>query len=130
MKAKMTSQGVNLAALGGKAPKQSEEEFQRAVIAYAKLHGWRVAHFRAVRVQRKNGSVYYETPVAGDGAGFPDLILLRDGDIVVAELKSHRGVVRPNQLPWLDAWHRVGAYVYLWRPDSWAEIEAVLGGEE
>jgi hypothetical protein len=52
----------------------SEAQFQQQVIDLARLCGYRVAHFRTVRVQRKGGSVYYTTPVQADGAGWPDLV--------------------------------------------------------
>jgi len=71
--------GINTAVLAqsGKLIKMitlpediSEADFQTRVIDLARQLGWRVAHFRKTRVQRKDGSTFWETPVAADGKGF------------------------------------------------------------
>lgn len=103
----------------------SESAFQEAVIALSRMHGWRVAHFRPVQAYRKDGTARWLTPVQADGAGFPDLCMARNGQVVFAELKRVGGRVTPEQRVWLDALSgAVGAYV--WTPDDWDEIEAVL----
>jgi len=104
----------------------SETQFQLSVIEYAKLHGWRVAHFRVARTARG-----WRTPVQADGAGFPDLIMTRrgcsEGRLVIAELKSKKGKVSKDQRLWLDAFTMVeNVEVYVWRPEDRAEIEEVL----
>lgn len=96
--------------------RQSERSFQEAVIEYAELHGWRVAHFADSR--RDVGGGVLVGDVRASGA--PDLILARDGVFLLAELKSERGRIRPNQRPWL------AAGVHLWRPRDWASIETRL----
>lgn len=115
--------------LAGKPTEPSEAEFQRQVIEYAQMHGWRVAHFRKVRVQRKNGEVYYETPVAADGKGFPDTILVHEQlcQCLVAELKVGNNQPTFEQREWLSAFRAAGVPTYVWRPCDWAEIETVLG---
>ena len=107
---------------------QSEKDFQDTVIEYAQLRGWKVAHFRSVRVQRKNGSIYYQTPVQADGAGFPDLCLVRLSRILFIELKSDKGKVSPAQDEWLKALSGTEkCEVYLWKPpDFEQEIVEVL----
>jgi hypothetical protein len=101
---------------------QKEYSFQRQVIAFAALHGWRTAHFRPGMNRRGE----WQTAVQGDGSGFPDLILIRER-VVWAELKSETGVVSGEQRVWIDALVRAGQEVYVWRPSDWAEIEEVLG---
>jgi hypothetical protein len=108
---------------------QRESDFQRLVIEYARLLGWRVAHFRAARIRRRDGSVYYSTPVAADGGGFPDLVLARRGRVVFAELKSPRGRQTPAQEAWARELNGGPVRCYLWRPADWPEIERVLSGE-
>ena len=108
-----------------KGYRQTEEEFQCAVIDYAHFNGWKVAHFR--KAMRKDGS--YVTPVQADGKGFPDLLMVRQGRIVVAELKSMGRKPTLEQRAWLEAFtdtEKVEAY--WWRPDDedWIEIERVL----
>jgi hypothetical protein len=108
-------------------PGLTEEQFQRIVIDLARSRGWKVAHFRRVRVQRKNGSTYYETPVQADGKGFPDLLLVRGPTLIAAELKVGRNRPTPEQRDWLDALERTGwVQGYVWRPDDWKTILATL----
>lgn len=108
------------------AIEETEPEFQSAVIDYAQLMGWRVAHFRAARTERG-----WRTPVAADGAGFPDLVLVRGGRLIFAELKARRGALRSGQLEWIEALGEVArsagrVSMYIWRPDDWPAIEEVL----
>lgn len=95
----------------------SEQDFQRAVIDVALLFRWRVAHHRPARTVRG-----WRTPVEGH-AGVPDLILARDGHVILAELKRHNGRVSPDQRLWLAA---LGEHGRLWRPQDWAEIVGEL----
>lgn len=104
----------------------TESKWQARVISQAHAYGWRVAHFRRVRVQRKNGATYYETPVAADGKGFPDLILVRGGRCVAAELKVGRNTTTPEQREWLAAFAVAGIESYVWRPEDQTQVEEVL----
>jgi len=107
----------------------SEKEFQAAVIQYAEHLGWQVAHFNDSRRQIAPG-VH-----VGDrqAAGFPDLVLVRNGRLIFAELKSDTGRVRPGQQRWLTALGRVEdaapgvVLVGVWTPASWPSIRLILG---
>lgn len=116
---------LGLSATGRKGG-PTEAEFMRQVIALASLHHWRVAHFRGVRVQRKDGSVYYQTPVQADGAGWPDLILVRGERIIAAELKVGKNRTTAEQDAWLSWLAAAGVDTWVWRPDDWPTIEEVL----
>ena len=105
----------------------SEEEFQRAVIDLARSLGWVVAHFRKVRVQRKDGTTYWETPVQADGAGFPDLLMLNRTRQIVAELKFGKNRPSEAQKAWLGRFGAAGVPWYVWYPADWPEIVAALG---
>jgi hypothetical protein len=109
-----------------RSTKPSEAGFQQTVLELAKATGWRRAHFRKVRVQRKSGKTFWETPVAGDGKGFLDLLLLRDKRLIVAELKMPREKMKPEQELWFAAWQEFGAETYLWYPEDWDEIQKIL----
>lgn len=107
----------------------SEGQLQDAVIELARLLGWRVAHFRPAATGRG-----YRTAVQGDGAGFPDLVLVRNGHLIFAELKADRGRHSLDQHEWLNdllavsvGSHRVWVYE-CWRPSQWLDgtIERVL----
>src|SRR5215813_9770420 len=113
-------------------PVESEAGFTAAVLALARVRGWRCAHFRPARTLRRSSKFQvpgsgvvpefqvpgsklkttdlklgtlnvepgtlaaeaatgWRTAVSGDGAGFPDLLLVRAERLVVAELKVGRG---------------------------------------
>lgn len=103
-----------------------EALLQRAIIDCARNLGWRVSHFRAARVKR-DGEETWATPVAADGKGFPDLVLVRER-VIFAELKSDTGVLRPDQLLWMEALQVAGAEWHLWLPPDWTSgrVEQVL----
>jgi hypothetical protein len=98
----------------------TEAEFQTAVLELARLCGWRCAHFRAARTEQG-----WRTPVAGDGKGFPDLVLVRDR-VIFAELKSARGRVSDDQQGWIEDLQHAGAEMHVWRPADWPAIEKAL----
>ena len=78
------------------------------------LRGWRVYHTHDSR---------------HSAAGFPDLVAVRDGRLVFAELKSDDPRSKPTreQRAWaaeLDATEC--AEVYLWRPADWDTVRQTL----
>lgn len=91
----------------------TEAELQSAIIAAAKLLGWRVCHFRAAKTERG-----WRTPIEGD-AGFPDLVLARRMRVLFLECKSDKGRLSPDQSAWCSA-----------LPDYWlvrpSDLDAVL----
>lgn len=116
----------------------------------ARMFSWTVAHFRPGKTSRqyvnKQGEIkdVWVTPVQGDGAGFPDLVLVHgqymqlaaygEGKVTIpgrtiwAELKSDSGKLSPEQILWLDLLiDTEGAEVYLWRPSDLEEIQLILG---
>lgn len=106
----------------------SEADLQRLIIDAAQMFGWRVAHFRAART-----SDGWRSPVAADGAGFPDIVAVheRRGLVLFAELKAHRGRVSDQQKAWLAALGAAGGpgvYVRLWRPADADAAVAFLRG--
>lgn len=116
------------------AQAMSENDLQACVIDVAHHYGYKVAHFRSVRVKKKDGSTFWQTPVAADGTGWPDLVLVRAaregmGRVIFAELKTERGTVEPAQRDWLallTLTQRVE--VHCWRPTDWLNgtIERIL----
>lgn len=94
------------------------------VIALAQLHKWKVAHFRAAMTRGGR----WVTPVQGDGAGFPDLLMVRERDrrVLAVELKVGRNKPTPGQREWLARFAAVGVAAAVWRPEMWDEIEGVL----
>jgi hypothetical protein len=96
----------------------SEAEFTSAVIDLARLLGWRVTHFRPAQVRPGK----WVTPLQGD-PGFPDLVLARDGVVILAELKSDKGRLGPGQPEWAE---QIGAQYRLWRPRDLGQIRQEL----
>jgi len=99
----------------------TEADFLAQVIDLARLLGYRVAHFRPAFTARG-----WRTPVQGDGAGFPDLVLVGRGRVIVAELKRELGSVTPDQSSWLAAFAAAGVEAHVWRPRDLEAIAACL----
>ena len=85
----------------------TEAEYERTILGAAKVLGWRVAHFRPARTARG-----WRTPVSGDGAGFPDLVMVHAsaGFVWFVELKrDDNRRLRPDQEDWRRDLIRAGA---------------------
>lgn len=93
----------------------SEEGFQRSVIELACLLGWRVYHTHDSR---------------RSDCGWPDLALLKPPRFILAELKSQRGRLRPEQREWLALLEQCPMLeAYLFRPSDWPRIVEILSNE-
>lgn len=79
----------------------TERELQDTIIECARVCGWLTYH-----TWRSDHSP----------AGFPDLVLVRDGRLIYAELKSAKGKLTVNQRQWIRALERAGQEVYVWYP--------------
>lgn len=104
----------------------TETAFTTEILKWARTYGWRAFH---VRNSGHGGNAH----VQGD-KGFPDLLMTKGSRFVVAELKVGKagtklGEPRREQTNWLAALERVGAETYVWRPDDWSRILAVLSGK-
>lgn len=109
------------------ALRQSEADFQLAVIQYAQMAG--------------GYRVYHTHNSKGSEPGFPDLICVRaefnshgivvddSAEAVIAELKVGRNKPTLDQQWWLAVLDSLATNVraYLWTPDDWPEINRVLG---
>lgn len=90
----------------------SEKEFQQQVVDFARLKGWRVFH--AFDSRRS-------------AAGFPDLVLVRNGHLAFLELKTSKGRITAEQEQWIDDLNEVPAIdARVLRPQHWTEIEELL----
>lgn len=100
----------------------TEGDLLAGVLDLARVLGWRRAHFRPGRTGRG-----WRTPVAGDGAGWPDLVLVRPPRLVVAELKSATGRIASDQRAWIADLAASGVETFVWRPIDYPDaIAAVL----
>jgi len=92
----------------------TEKQFEAQIKDLAKIFGWKYYHtWRSIH----------------SPAGFPDCVMVRGDRVVIAELKSEKGVVSEKQQEWLDALKEVPYLeVFLWRAGDEAieEIAEVL----
>lgn len=79
----------------------TEAEWQTLVEGIARAHGWWTHHQRDSR---------------GSKEGWPDLVLVRDGDCMFVELKKHGGQLTDDQALVLERLHRAGQEVHVWYP--------------
>lgn len=93
----------------------SEDELLEQVRAVARLNGWLTYHTHDSRRSER---------------GFPDLVMVRRGRLVAAELKSERGLLTPDQHAWLTALARVETVeAHVWKPRDWPEVAVALERE-
>jgi hypothetical protein len=89
----------------------TEKEWQAEVVKAARMGRWLTYHTYDSR--RSSG-------------GFPDLTLVRDTDLIFAELKTLRGKASDEQQGWLTRLEKTGVEVYLWRPSDVEQVYARL----
>lgn len=98
---------------------EREADFQKAVIDLAHMNGWMVAHFRPAQNSRGE----WRTPVAADGKGFPDLVLVHAvRGVLFRELKTDRGRLSRGQALWINWLGVARADADVWRPRDWERI--------
>lgn len=89
-----------------------ERDFLQSVRGLAELFGWKCYHTW--------NSIH-------SPAGFPDLVLVRPPRVIFAELKMPRRKPTPAQQEWLNLLGECPQVeVYLWTPDDWETVVAVL----
>lgn len=98
-------------------------ELQTAVIDLARTLGWKVAHFRPAQTSKG-----WRTPVAADGKGWPDLVLVGPGGVMFREIKGQKEPLTPEQQQWQIDLAVARADVGVWRPSDWPSIVAELSG--
>lgn len=102
-----------------------ERDFLAQVIDLAHKTGWRAAHFRPAKTEKG-----WRTAVQADGAGWPDLVLVKPPNIIFAELKVGKGTLTEHQAGWLTVLRGSGSSPYIqvkiWFPEDWEEIKEIL----
>jgi hypothetical protein len=102
----------------------SEAAFQAQVEQLAAFYGWNLRYHPPDNIPRhtRTGRVVVQDVTAG----FPDLWLIREPELVVAELKTEKGRLSPAQERWIAALTACGLEVYIWRPSDFDDIHARL----
>lgn len=93
----------------------TEAQWQQTVIAWARLNGWMV-YWPPANKPTAAGHVQSVT------AGWPDLVFVRDGDFLMAELKREVGKTTPEQDKWLAELAKAGIETHVWRPSDQFEM--------
>ena len=93
---------------------KEEERFQQRIIELARYKGF--------------DSIYHTHDSRHSPAGFPDLLLLKDQRMIVAELKAGKNNLSAEQYFWLLAFTEITEDVYVWwdNDDDWNEILEVI----
>jgi len=100
----------------------TEAQFQKQVTDLATRLGWSWLHVE--RMGNEQGR--WRTPVSGPlGTGWPDLVLIRRGSLIFAELKAQRGQMTQAQIEVMTVLERTHSY-FLWRPSDFNQIVEVL----
>ena len=101
---------------------QTERDFESAVYAWARLRGWRCYHPRPARIRDEG----WRTALRGD-TGWPDWVFVREGRMVVLELKSMRGKATREQREWIRELAEVpGVVARVVTPAGWDWVEQAL----
>jgi len=99
-----------------------EREWQNLVIQLATARGWK--HYHPPDNKPVNGRIQKVV------AGFPDLVLVRQGRMVFAELKREKGILSPEQVEWITQIRACKIEAYVWRPSMVADVIKVLNNRE
>jgi len=99
-----------------------ERELQKGVLDVARILGYRCHHTRPAWTSKG-----YRTPISGN-IGFPDLVLVGHGRLLIRELKVGKNVLSAEQSAWICALEEAVADVGVWTETDWEAglIEADL----
>ena len=88
-----------------------EKDWQATVVEYARMQGWQV---------------HYTTQPQRSPSGWPDLVLIRPPELVIAELKTEFRHPTPEQQRTIDMLLACGIETHVWRPSQWPAVERRL----
>lgn len=69
---------------------------------------------------------HHEVDSRKSKSGWPDLVIAGPAAVIFAELKTDTGKVSPEQTEWLERLTNAGAFVFVWRPKHWPDVEQML----
>ena len=85
----------------------TEKAWQQQVLEVSTLCRWQ--HFHVFDSRRSD-------------PGWPDLVLVREPELLVAELKTDRGRLTVEQARWLERLVACGVEAHVWRPRDFDEM--------
>jgi hypothetical protein len=89
----------------------TEDDLLRAVLDLCQYRGALTFHARPARTAKG-----WRTPVMGNGAGFPDLVIVGTCGVLYRELKTNEGRVSAAQRLWLQRLRDAEMDADIWRP--------------
>lgn len=98
----------------------TEAQFQRQVTELAESLGWHWMHIGRIGKYAANGAK------GTLGTGWPDLVLIRRGTTIYAELKAEKGTLTEDQRKVHRILGDASPHVYVWRPWDLPSIVGVL----
>jgi len=98
---------------------RNEKDFQKAVVKLFQDNGWKVAAFNETGRRTWKGNI-----------GWPDLVAVQFGRMIVMELKYGHNTPSDEQESWLKALIKTGARVFVCWPEHWQKLERLARGEE
>jgi len=88
-----------------------EQNIQRQIIEYLTLEGFFVIKNNTVGVYVKKRDTYIPNPAKG----LADITAIRNGKVIMIEVKNERGVQTPNQIDFQNKWEQAGGTYILVR---------------
>ena len=108
-------------------PRLAEKAWQAQVLTLARMFGYRWWHDVATNAPRACPHCKTPLKLPRNDPGWPDLFLIRDDTLIVAELKSDRNYPTPEQRAWLDAFRKVRRIaVFVWKPRDVQQVTEAL----
>lgn len=101
----------------------TEAQFMQQIIDLAHLYSWHVAHFRPA--WSRDGK-HCMTAVGADGAGWPDLVLVKGNRLIFWEVKADKGRLSVEQREWLFRLNQVATIADVIYPKDWPMIQETL----
>ena len=103
----------------------TERQYAEQVEGVLDAFGWTWCHMRAART--KHG---WRTPLSGY-AGMLDYTAVRDGRLLMFEIKTDTGRLTAEQQWWFDELKKCpGVEVYVWQPKMWDVLLETLKRKE
>lgn len=110
-------------------PAMPEKAWQGQLLQLARLFKWSWWHDTATNAPRVCHRCKAPLRIPRNEPGWPDLLLVRDDTLIVAELKKDDGKLEPEQTAWLERFKAVRRImVVVWRPRDHADVVRVLEG--
>lgn len=104
-------------------PAMSETAWMQQLTELAVRLGWQWLHVRSSMY----GERHFLTATSGPlGRGWPDLLLIKPGRMIAAELKRRGAHATDDQLRVLAALSAAGVEAYVWWPDDFDTVKEIL----